>query len=143
MATRTSRTSGTKAKRSRSKGGAVPSLGTRPMWSGNLRLALVSVPVKIYPATRAGAHISFHQVHKPSGKRVHYQKVVQGIGPVDTDEIVKGFELEKGRYVAGLSSRRPRKRPWRVATRGRPSRRSPGRWPSVSSRTIPATMSPP
>jgi DNA end-binding protein Ku len=96
MAAKTSRA---KAKNSRPKGGAASSLGTRPMWSGNMRLALVSVPVKIYPATRAGAHISFHQVHKPSGKRVRYQKVVPGIGPVDTDEIVKGFELEKGRYV--------------------------------------------
>ncbi len=74
-------------------------LGVRPVWSGNLRLALVSVPVKLYPATKSGARISFHQVHEPSGKRIRYQKVAPGIGPVDTDEIVKGFEIEKGRYV--------------------------------------------
>lgn len=98
MATK-AKPSSAKGKRSRPKGGAAPSLGTRPMWSGNMRLALVSVPVKVYAATRAGAQISFHQVHEPSGKRVRYQKVVPGIGPVDTDEIVKGFELEKGRYV--------------------------------------------
>lgn len=71
----------------------------RPLWSGTLRLALVSVPVKLYAATRTGARISFHQVHKPSGKRIRYQKIVPGVGPVDTDEIVKGFELEDGRYV--------------------------------------------
>jgi DNA end-binding protein Ku len=64
-----------------------------------MRLALVSVPVKIFPATSTGARISFHQVHQPSGKRVRYQKVVPGLGPVDTDDIVKGFELEKGQYV--------------------------------------------
>src|SRR5690606_6245513 len=73
--------------------------GTRPIWAGNLRLALVSVPVNLYPATRTGAQISFHQVHEPSGKRIRYEKVVPGIGPVDTDEIVKGFEVEKGNYV--------------------------------------------
>jgi DNA end-binding protein Ku len=74
-------------------------LGTRPIWTGNLRLALVSVPVNLYPATKSGAQISFHQVHEPSGKRIRYEKVVPGIGPVDTDEIVKGFEVEKGNYV--------------------------------------------
>ncbi|MPY69377.1 MAG: Ku protein [Alphaproteobacteria bacterium] len=86
------------AKPGRSKG-AASSVGTRPAWSGNMRLALVSVPVKIFPATSTGARISFHQVHQPSGKRVRYQKVVPGLGPVDTDDIVKGFELEKGQYV--------------------------------------------
>lgn len=73
--------------------------GGRPIWSGNLRLALVSVPVRLFAATSSGARIAFHQVHQPSGKRVRYQKVVPGLGPVDTDEIVKGFELDKGRYV--------------------------------------------
>lgn len=73
--------------------------GARPLWTGHLRLALVSVPVKLYPATVSTARIAFHQVHKPSGRRIRYQKVVPGIGPVDTDEIVKGFELESGRYV--------------------------------------------
>jgi len=74
-------------------------LGARPVWSGNIRLALVSVPVKIYPATKAGARISFHQVHKPTGKRVNYQKTVAGVGPVENEDIVKGYEIDKGRYV--------------------------------------------
>lgn len=82
-----------KERESRSIGGA------RPIWSGNLRLALVSVPVKIYPATASGARISFHQVHKPSGKRIRYQKIVPGVGPVEADDIVSGYELENGRYV--------------------------------------------
>lgn len=85
--------------KSSGRGGASSALGSRPLWSGNLRLALVSVPVKLFAATSAGARISFHQVHEPSGKRIRYEKVVPGIGPVDTDDIVKGFELEKGRYV--------------------------------------------
>jgi DNA end-binding protein Ku len=73
--------------------------GHRPAWSGQLRLALVSVPVLIYPATKSGARLSFHQVHGPSGKRIRYEKVVPGIGPVDADEILKGFEIAKDRYV--------------------------------------------
>lgn len=71
----------------------------RAYWSGNLRLALVSIPVQLFSATKSGARISFHQVHEPSGKRVRYQKIVPGVGPVDTDEIVKGYEVEKGKYV--------------------------------------------
>jgi DNA end-binding protein Ku len=72
---------------------------TRAYWTGNIRLSLVSIPVQVIPATKNSAKISFHQVHKPSGSRIRYQKVVPGIGPVDTDEIVKGYEIEKDKYV--------------------------------------------
>ncbi|MCC6948962.1 MAG: Ku protein [Bradyrhizobiaceae bacterium] len=71
----------------------------RAYWSGRIRLALVSIPVHLFPATRSSAKISFNQVHKPSGKRIRYEKVVPGIGPVDTEDIVKGYEVEKGKYV--------------------------------------------
>ncbi|WP_118856185.1 Ku protein [Sphingomonas mesophila] len=71
----------------------------RPTWRGHIKLALVSIPVEIYPATKAGKSIAFHQVHEPSGQRVKYEKVVPGIGPVDRDEILKGYEVEKGEYV--------------------------------------------
>jgi DNA end-binding protein Ku len=71
----------------------------RPIWRGQIRLALVSIPVELFPATRSGAQIQFHQVHEPTGKRIKYEKVVPGIGPVDRDEIVKGYEVSKGHYV--------------------------------------------
>lgn len=71
----------------------------RAYWQGQIRLALVSIPVEIYSATRSGSTVPFRQIHEPSGKPVHYEKVVTGIGPVDTDEIVKGFEFKKGNYV--------------------------------------------
>ena len=71
----------------------------RAYWQGQIRLALVSIPVAVYAATKSGATIAFHQIHEPSGKRINYEKVVQGIGPVDRDEIVKGFEVSKGSYV--------------------------------------------
>ena len=74
-------------------------MAARPTWRGQIRLALVSIPVEIYPATKSGQSIAFHQIHEPSGKRVSYEKVVPGIGPVDRDEILKGYEVEKGEYV--------------------------------------------
>ncbi len=74
-------------------------MAARAYWKGQIRIALVSIPVEIYPATKSGAQISFRQIHEPSGKRVKYEKVVPGIGPVDLDEIIKGFEYEKDSYV--------------------------------------------
>ncbi len=71
----------------------------RAYWKGQIRLALVSIPIEVYPATRSGAAISFHQIHEPSGKRIRYEKVAPGVGPVDRDEIMKGFEVSKGSYV--------------------------------------------
>src|SRR5471032_1627983 len=74
-------------------------MAKRAYWTGNIRLSLVSIPVQVIPATKDSTKISFHQVHKPSGSRIRYQKVVPGIGPVDTDEIVKGYEIDKDKYV--------------------------------------------
>ena len=74
-------------------------MAARAYWQGQIRLALVSIPVEVYAATKSGATISFHQIHEPSGKRINYEKVVQGIGPVDRDEIVRGYEVSKGNYV--------------------------------------------
>ena len=74
-------------------------MAARAYWQGQIRLALVSIPVEIFSATRSGASIAFNQIHEPSGKRIKYEKVAPGIGPVDPEEIVKGYEYEKGKYV--------------------------------------------
>jgi DNA end-binding protein Ku len=74
-------------------------MAARPIWRGQIRLALVSIPVELYSATKSGAAIQFHQVHEPTGKRIKYEKVVPGVGPVDRDEIVKGYEVSKGHYI--------------------------------------------
>jgi DNA end-binding protein Ku len=71
----------------------------RPYWRGQLRLSLVSLPVELYSATAGAAKVSFHQIHEPTGKRVRYEKTVPGVGAVRSDEIMKGFEYEKGNYV--------------------------------------------
>jgi DNA end-binding protein Ku len=74
-------------------------VAARAYWQGQIRLALVSIPVEIYSATKSGAAVSFKQIHEPSGQPIHYDKVVTGVGPVDADEIMKGYEVEKGEYV--------------------------------------------
>ncbi len=74
-------------------------MAARAYWQGQIRLALVSIPVEIYAATKSGAAISFKQIHEPTGKPIHYDKVVTGVGPVDPDEIVKGYEYQKGEFV--------------------------------------------
>jgi DNA end-binding protein Ku len=74
-------------------------MAARAYWKGQIRLALVSIPVEIFSATKSGATIAFNQIHEPTGKRVKYEKVVPGVGPVDPEDIVKGFQYEKGSYV--------------------------------------------
>lgn len=74
-------------------------MAARAYWQGQIRLALVSIPVEIYSASKSAAKIRFNQIHEPSGKRVSYEKVVEGIGPIDRDEIIKGYEISKGEYV--------------------------------------------
>ncbi|MBA2918947.1 Ku protein [Sphingomonas sp. MAH-20] len=74
-------------------------MAARAYWQGQIRLALVSIPVELYSATKSGAQIQFHQIHEPTGKRIKYEKVAPGVGAVDPEDIRKGFEYEKGHYV--------------------------------------------
>lgn len=74
-------------------------MAERPVWKGQLRLSLVSIPVELYSATNSRARISFRQIHKPSGKPVKLEKVVPGIGPVDKEDIWKGYKVDTDEYV--------------------------------------------
>ena len=74
-------------------------MAMRAYWKGYLRLSLVNIGIELYSATSSQKRVSLRQIHKPSGKRIRYQKVAEGVGPVDTDEIVKGFETSKDEYV--------------------------------------------
>src|SRR5438876_1501176 len=71
----------------------------RPYWTGYLKLSLVTIAVRLYTATTVRERVRFHQIHEPSGERVRQQLIVPGIGPVERDEIVKGYEYQKGQYV--------------------------------------------
>ena len=74
-------------------------MAARAYWQGQIRLALVSIPVEIFAATRSGAKIAFRQIHEPSGQPVSYEKVAAGVGPVDKDDIISGYEVSKGEFV--------------------------------------------
>ena len=71
----------------------------RAYWKGHLRLSLVSIAVEIYNAVESKSEISFRQIHKPSGRRVSYEKVVPGLGKIETSDIVKGYEVDSDTYV--------------------------------------------
>lgn len=71
----------------------------RAYWKGFLRLSLVSISVEVFSAEDRRADIRFNQIHKPSGKRVNYTKTVKGLGPVETKDIVSGYEIDDDNYV--------------------------------------------
>src|ERR687888_1117196 len=75
--------------------GVVP----RPIWSGTISFGLVSVPVRMFSATES-KELRFHFLDKRDLAPVGYDKVRKDTGEhVDNDEIIRGFEVEKGRYV--------------------------------------------
>src|SRR5271156_3690534 len=71
----------------------------RPYWSGQIQISLVSFGVKLFPATEAKSEIHFHQLSRKSGKRIKHQKVSGDEEPVESSDIVKGYEYRKGEYV--------------------------------------------
>src|SRR6266446_5119796 len=75
-------------------------MAMRSSWEGFLKLSLISVPVRAYnAAVPGGGDIHFHQIHKGCGQRIRYQKVCPEHGEVTKEEIVSGYEYEKGQYV--------------------------------------------
>ena len=74
-------------------------MASRAYWKGHLRLSLVTIGIELHSAIKSSANIPLHQIHKPSGKRIRYQKVAPGVGEVDTADIIKGYEIEKNEYV--------------------------------------------
>jgi len=84
-------------------GGAQTRVGNRNMaraiWSGTISFGLVSVPVRMTTATES-KELRFHFLHKGDLAPIGYDKVRKDTGEhVDPDEIVRGFEIEKGRFV--------------------------------------------
>src|SRR5213080_2774493 len=71
----------------------------RPYWTGFLKLSLVTIAVRLYTAATERERIRFHMIHEPTGEPVRQQLVVPGTGPVERDQIVKGYEHETGHYV--------------------------------------------
>jgi len=72
----------------------------RATWKGYLKVSLVNIPIKVFPATESSATISFNQLHGECQTRINQKKWCSHCErEVPNSEIVKGYEFEKGRYV--------------------------------------------
>ncbi|HEX8111059.1 MAG TPA: Ku protein [Kofleriaceae bacterium] len=71
----------------------------RSIDTATLTFGLVAIPVRIYATSERSHEIHFHLVHEGCGERLHQQYVCPRHGPVDRDEIIKGYELSRGSFV--------------------------------------------
>ena len=75
-------------------------MAARPTWKGYLKISLVNIPIKVFPATDAGATLSFNQLHGECQTRIQQKRWCPTCEKeVPNTDIVKGYEFEKGRYV--------------------------------------------
>src|SRR4051812_5901647 len=74
-------------------------MASRPTWQGHLRLSLVSCPVALYTATSRSHDVSFNMLHKDTHNRIRMVATDPELGPIDRADIVKGYQMEKDRYV--------------------------------------------
>src|SRR5262245_1185768 len=75
-------------------------MAARPTWKGYLKISLVNIPVKVFPATDAAATLSFNQLHGECQTRIQQKRWCPRCErEVANTDLVKGFEFEKGRYV--------------------------------------------
>jgi len=71
----------------------------RPIWKGSISFGLVYIPIAVYPATRE-EKLSFRQLRRSDLSPIKYKKVAEADAKeVPADQIVKGFEYERGRYI--------------------------------------------
>lgn len=75
-------------------------MAARATWKGYLKVSLVNIPIKVFPATESGATISFNQLHGECRTRIQQKKWCPHCErEVSNAELVKGYEFEKGQYV--------------------------------------------
>jgi DNA end-binding protein Ku len=75
----------------------------RPYWQGSIQISLVSAQVSLFPASNSARAVEFHQIDRETGERVHHQNVVasdEDTHTVEKADLVKGYEYEKGKYIA-------------------------------------------
>jgi len=70
----------------------------RPTWSGSIQISLVSIAVRIFPATNPGRSVEFHLIDRRTHQRVHHRNVSDD-GEVEQGDIVKGYEYAKNKYI--------------------------------------------
>jgi DNA end-binding protein Ku len=75
-------------------------MAARSTWKGFLKVSLVSIPIKVYPASESAASLSFNQLHGECHTRIQQKRWCPHCNrEVANTELVKGYEFEKGRYV--------------------------------------------
>jgi len=75
-------------------------MAARATWKGFLKVSLVNIPIKVFPATESSGSISFNQLHGECQTRIQQKRWCSHCNrEVPNSEIVKGYEFEKGRYV--------------------------------------------
>ncbi len=75
-------------------------MAARATWKGYLKVSLVNIPIKVFPATESSATISFNQLHGECQTRIQQKRWCPHCNrEVPNSEIVKGYEFEKGQYV--------------------------------------------
>jgi DNA end-binding protein Ku len=75
-------------------------MSARATWKGYLKISLVNIPIKVFPATESSGSISFNQLHAECQTRIQQKKWCPHCArEVSNTEIVKGFEFDKGRFV--------------------------------------------
>jgi DNA end-binding protein Ku len=75
-------------------------MAARPTWKGYLKISLVNIPIRVFPATDAAATVSFNQLHRECRTRIQQKKWCPTCQTeVAQSDLVKGYEFEKGRYV--------------------------------------------
>jgi DNA end-binding protein Ku len=73
--------------------------GARALWTGSISFGLVNIPVRLYTATRPH-DVRFHELERKTGQRIHHKRVPsQGGKEVAHQELVKGYEIARGKYV--------------------------------------------
>src|SRR5262249_18669577 len=75
-------------------------MAARATWKGFLKISLVNIPIKVFPANESSGSISFNQLHGECQTRIQQKRWCPHCNrEVPNSEIVKGYEFEKGRYV--------------------------------------------
>ena len=74
-------------------------MAPRASWAGYLRLSLVTIPVRLYNAISSTSKVTLNQLHKSCNMRLRQQMVCPEHGKVEKEDIVKGYEFEKDKYV--------------------------------------------
>jgi DNA end-binding protein Ku len=75
-------------------------MAPRSTWKGYLKVSLVTIPIKVFPATESADTLSFNQLHAECQTRIQQKRWCPHCErEVPNSDLVKGYEFEKGRYV--------------------------------------------